>query len=99
MPPADLAALAVLCVAALRGLYLGLAREVFSVVSLVAACVAVRFAAAPGGEWLTRVIEADLDPRVAARPANRFTFRAGTGSGSERLPVGSIVRPSMLPNR
>jgi membrane protein required for colicin V production len=65
MAPADLAVLALLAIAALRGLFLGLVRELVSLASLVAACVAVRFGAAPGGAWLQEVVGADLEPLVA----------------------------------
>jgi membrane protein required for colicin V production len=84
MPPADFAALAVLCLAALRGLYLGLAREVFSVVSLASACIAVRFGASPGADWLLRATETDLDPRVA-------TVLAGIGIAVGVLLLGAVV--------
>ncbi len=52
MPPADLVVLALLAIATLRGLLLGLLREVSSIAGLVAACLAVRFFAGPAADWL-----------------------------------------------
>jgi membrane protein required for colicin V production len=50
--PVDVAALAVLGVALLRGLAIGMVREAFSVAALAAACLAVRFGTAPAAVWL-----------------------------------------------
>lgn len=50
--PVDLAALAILTVAVLRGLFIGLIREVFSLGALAAACIAVRLGAAPAADWM-----------------------------------------------
>jgi membrane protein required for colicin V production len=46
---------AVLGIAALRGLFRGLTREVISLASLAAACVVVRLFAAPLATWLVEV--------------------------------------------
>ena len=50
--PVDLAALAILTVAVLRGLFIGLIREVFSLGALAAACIAVRLGAVPAADWM-----------------------------------------------
>jgi uncharacterized membrane protein required for colicin V production len=84
MPTADLVAVSVLGLAALRGVWLGLVRETFSLASLAAACVAVSFGAAPGGEWLKANAGLELDPRVAA-------VLAGIG-----ITVAVLVAGSML---
>ena len=55
MAPADLVVLTLLALAALRGLFLGLVREVVSLASLAAACVGVRFLAVPGGAALREI--------------------------------------------
>ena len=65
----DLAALAILALALLRGLFIGMIREVFSLAALAAACVAVRFGTAPCAEWLllhSPVEIGDLVARIAA---------------------------------
>lgn len=56
----DLVVAAILGVAALRGLFLGLIREVFSLGALAAACVAVRLGVAPFGAWLERLTGDEL---------------------------------------
>lgn len=50
MVSADIAVLTILGVAAVRGLFLGLIRELFSVAGLIAACLAVRFANASAAQ-------------------------------------------------
>ena len=65
----DLAALAILAVAALRGLWIGLIREVFSLGGLAAACIAVRLGSAPAADWLRASLPVELSSlsaRVAA---------------------------------
>jgi membrane protein required for colicin V production len=52
MAPVDLLALCVLSIAVLRGLFLGLIREAFSLAAIGAACVAVRWFADPAAAWL-----------------------------------------------
>ena len=51
--PVDVAALAILILAVLRGLFIGLIREVSSLGGLAAACIAVRLGAAPAADWPT----------------------------------------------
>jgi membrane protein required for colicin V production len=48
----DLATLAILTLAVLRGLFRGLIREVFSLGALAAACIAVVLGAAPAADWM-----------------------------------------------
>lgn len=52
MNPIDVVSLALLALALLRGLLIGMVREAFSVAALAAACVAVRFGTAPLAAWL-----------------------------------------------
>lgn len=84
MPAADLVALTLVGLAFLRGLWLGLVREVVSVVALVSACVAVRLFAVPAGDLLLERAHLDLDPRVA-------TVLAGLGIAVAVLLAGAIV--------
>ncbi len=70
MVSADLAVLTILGVAALRGVFLGLIRELFSVAGLVAACLAVRFLNAQATQAL-------LDIRGLEVP--EFVVRTGCG--------------------
>ncbi len=65
MAAVDIAVLALVAAAALRGLFLGLVRESFSLASLVAAVLAVRFGAVPGGAWLRGRWLADWEPFAA----------------------------------
>ena len=64
----DVAALAIVAVAVLRGLLIGVIREVFSLFALAAACVAVRLGTAPGAEWLLQNLSVEIGP-LAARIA------------------------------
>jgi membrane protein required for colicin V production len=50
--PVDVATLAILTLAVLRGLFIGLIREVFSLGALAAACIAVRLGTAPAADWM-----------------------------------------------
>lgn len=63
--PADIVAVSILALAAARGLWLGLIREVFSVASLVAACLAVRFFVQPAGVRLEELAGGSLSPLAA----------------------------------
>jgi membrane protein required for colicin V production len=65
----DLAALAILAVAVLRGLWIGLIREVFSLGGLAAACIAVRLGTAPVADALRASLPVELgslSARIAA---------------------------------
>jgi len=53
--PVDLLALCVLSIAVLRGLFLGLIRESFSLAAIAAACVAVRWFAGPAAAELEAI--------------------------------------------
>jgi len=53
---------AVLLVAIVRGLFIGLIREAFSIASLAAGVLAARYGAAPGGAWLTDVTDGRTGP-------------------------------------
>ena len=52
MAPVDLLALCVLGIAVLRGFFLGLIREAFSLAAIAAAWIAVRWFAGPAAAWL-----------------------------------------------
>jgi membrane protein required for colicin V production len=60
MAPVDLLAASVLGIAVLRGFFLGLIREAFSLAAIAAAWIAVRWLAGPAGAWL----QAASDGRV-----------------------------------
>jgi membrane protein required for colicin V production len=60
-----MAALAILAVAILRGLWIGLIREVFSLAGLAAASVAVRFGTAPAADWLLVNLPVEISPLAA----------------------------------
>ncbi|MCH2172160.1 CvpA family protein [Myxococcota bacterium] len=62
MTGVDLLALGVLCLALLRGLFIGLVREAFSLGGIAAACIMTRLFAAPLGEWITEVGRGSLPP-------------------------------------
>jgi membrane protein required for colicin V production len=63
--PVDLLAATVVGIALLRGLFLGLVREAFSLGSIAAAVIAVRFFAPSFGDWLARVSSGSIGPTVA----------------------------------
>ncbi len=86
MNPVDVVALAVLGVAVLRGLAIGMVREAFSVAALAAACIAVRFGTAPAAAWL----EANALPGLGPLGAR---ILAGTAVGlAAALAVGLAGR-------
>jgi membrane protein required for colicin V production len=86
----DMAALAILALAVLRGLVIGLIREVFSVVALVAACMAVLLGTGPAAEWILRELPVELGSlgaRIAAGgiiAASVIAVVATMGSGLRR---------------
>ena len=61
----DVVVAAILGVAMLRGLFLGLIREAFSIGALAGACVAVRLFARPAAEWLVEVTRGEVGPTAA----------------------------------
>jgi membrane protein required for colicin V production len=63
--PVDLATLAILILAVLRGLFIGLIREVSSLGALAAACIAVRLGTAPAAQWMLDTLRLDLSPLTA----------------------------------
>lgn len=74
----DLAVLVVLAVAVLRGLWIGVIREAFSLGAIAVAWVAVRLGVEPGALWLLSQGPADLSPLVA---------RIAAGVGLVAVPV------------
>ena len=56
---------AILGIAALRGLFLGLVRETFSIASLGAACVAVELFRKPAGSWIAGLAGGAIGPGLA----------------------------------
>jgi uncharacterized membrane protein required for colicin V production len=72
MAPVDLLALCVLSIAVLRGLFLGLIREAFSLAAIGAACVAVRWFVDPAAIWLDAATDGRVGPLAAP-------WIAGTG--------------------
>jgi uncharacterized membrane protein required for colicin V production len=52
----------VLAVAIVRGVWIGLIRETFSIAALGAAVLAARYGAAPGGAWLTEATGGETGP-------------------------------------
>ena len=63
--PVDLVAAAILGIAGLRGLFLGLIREAFSIGALAAAVVAVRVFREPMGDWLVATSGGGISEGVA----------------------------------
>jgi membrane protein required for colicin V production len=61
----DVVVAAILGVAMLRGVFLGLIREAFSIGALAGACVAVRLFTRPAAEWLVEVTRGELGPAAA----------------------------------
>ena len=55
MSPVDLLAAVAVAIGLLRGLFLGLIREAFSLGSIAAACIVARLFAAAAGAWLVRL--------------------------------------------
>ncbi len=62
----DIVVGAILGIAVLRGLFLGLVREAFSIASLGAACIAVRLFHAQAAGWLGELSEGRIGPGLAA---------------------------------
>ncbi len=84
MAAADLVVAAILGLAALRGLFLGLVRESLSLAALAAACLAVRFGSGPAGAWL----ETWSDGALAALPAQAV---AAIGLALAVLVAGALI--------
>jgi membrane protein required for colicin V production len=63
--PVDIVVGAVLAIAVLRGLFLGLVREAFSIASLGVACIAVRLFHPQVAGWLGEVSDGRVGPAAA----------------------------------
>ena len=63
--PVDVLVLAILAIALLRGLLLGLVRESFSIAALVAACFAVRLYNPVATDWLLEAADGRITPLAA----------------------------------
>jgi membrane protein required for colicin V production len=63
--PLDIAAVAIITAAMLRGLFIGLVREGFSLAALGGAYLAVQLFTLPTADWLFEVSEGDIGPSIA----------------------------------
>jgi uncharacterized membrane protein required for colicin V production len=61
----DAAAVGILLIAVMRGAWIGLIREGFSIAALTAAVFAIRYANAPSSAWLTRVTGGEIGEGAA----------------------------------
>ena len=77
MEPTDLVVVGILGIALLRGFFRGLLREVFSIVALAGACVAVRLYVVPGADWLEAATQGEIGPALSPWVAG-----AGIGIGT-----------------
>jgi membrane protein required for colicin V production len=78
----DIASASVLAIAALRGFWIGLVRELFSLAALAAACLAVRAFTEPVGQRIA--VAAKIDPL------------AGQALGGAAVAVGAIAVVGLL---
>jgi membrane protein required for colicin V production len=65
MAPVDLLALTVLGIAVLRGFFLGLIREAFSLAAIAVAWIAVRWFGGPAADWLERASDGRVGELMA----------------------------------
>jgi uncharacterized membrane protein required for colicin V production len=63
--PLDIAAVAIVLAAALRGLFIGLVREGFSLAALAGAYVAVQLFTLPAADWLQLTSDGNVGPEIA----------------------------------
>ena len=63
--PLDIAAVAIVAAATLRGLFIGLVREGFSLASLAAAYMAVQLFTHPAADWLQETTKYEVGPGIA----------------------------------
>jgi membrane protein required for colicin V production len=63
--PLDIAAVAIIAAATLRGLFIGLVREAFSLASLGSAYMAVQLFTLPAADWLIQVSGGNVGPGIA----------------------------------
>lgn len=80
----DVIVAAILGIALLRGLFLGLIREAFSIGALAGACVAVRLFTRPAAEWLVEATRGAVSPGAAP-------WAAGAA-----LAIGSVVAVAVV---
>jgi membrane protein required for colicin V production len=83
LSPVDVVALVILALAVLRGLWIGLIREVFSLGGLAAAVIAVRLGTAPFADYL-----------IASAPVELGSLSARIASGAI-IAVGVIVTAAL----
>ena len=85
----DLIVGSVMIVAVLRGLFIGLIREGFSIAALGAAVLAARYGAEPGAAWLTEVTGGETGPLPPVWMAGTaLALAAALGVGT----IGYLVR-------
>jgi len=63
--PIDAAILTILLIGMVRGIFIGMIRELFSVAALGGACIAVRFGVDPTSTWLMNAFEGQIGPTAA----------------------------------
>jgi membrane protein required for colicin V production len=63
--PLDIAAVAIIAAATLRGMFIGLIREGFSLAALGGAYMAVQLFTPPAAEWLQTTSEGNIGPEIA----------------------------------
>jgi membrane protein required for colicin V production len=85
----DLVALAIVALAVLRGLWIGVVREAFSLAALAAACLAVRLWLVPAEAWVQAHVPVATSP-LAARVAAGALLAIGALLAV--VLVGRIVR-------
>jgi uncharacterized membrane protein required for colicin V production len=77
--PLDIAVVAIISAAALRGLFIGLVREGFSLAAIAGAYTAVQFFTLSGAAWLEEVSQGDIGPSISP-------WLAGAG-----IAIGTLV--------
>jgi len=93
--PIDLVVAAIVATAVLRGLWLGLIREAFSIAALAGAVIAVRLFADPAGAWLAAEAAAmgyalgDWTARIAAAVLLVVVVLAGVGIAGRMIRRGA----------
>jgi membrane protein required for colicin V production len=80
----DIAAVAIILAATLRGLFVGLVREGFSLAALGSAYMAVQLFTPPATDWVLEVSNGDVGPNIAP-------WIAGAG-----LAIGTLVGVSLI---
>ncbi len=85
----DLCALLVMALAVLRGLWIGIIREAFSLAAVALACVAIRFGTLPFSDWLLAQVPVELAP-MATRLFAGIAIGIGTALVVGR--IGALIR-------